>query len=124
LIRFVSALLLTAATLGGLTWLAFDKGIVDHLPSFFYETLIFLVFATVVIYGYLYRTSKPGMFVQLYLLTMAVKLLAYGAYNLVMILQDQPGAVANVVFFMAIYAAVTILEIGFLYRKISRENPS
>ena len=53
---------------------------------------------------------------------MAVKLLAYGAYMLGMILQDKAGAAANVVFFMVVYFVFTALEIGFLYRKIQPLN--
>lgn len=110
--------------IGGLTSIAVSNAIIPGYPSFFYETLIFLVFATVVVYVYLYKLNKPGIFVQFYLLTMALKLLGYGGYNLVMILQDKPGAVANVVFFMLVYVVFTALEIGFLYHKISREKPS
>lgn len=50
---------------------------------------------------------------------MAVKLVAYGAYNLLMILKDKSGAAENVVFFMILYLVFTTLEIVFLYRKIT-----
>ena len=71
------------------------------------------------IFVYLYKVNKPDFFVQLYLLTMAVKLVAYGAYNLLMILKDKSGAAENVVFFMILYLVFTTLEIVFLYRKIT-----
>lgn len=64
------------------------------------------------------------MFVTLYLLSMAVKLLAYGAYVVVMIIYDNEGATENVVFFMAAYALFTGLEVAFLYRKISHPGSS
>jgi hypothetical protein len=116
LIRFLITLLLCACLIVGFSFL-----LIETRPSFFYQTLIFLVFSTGMIYRYLYKVDKPGFFVQLYLLTMTVKLLAYGAYNLVVILEDKAGAAANVVFFMLVYFIFTALEIGFLYRKIMRQ---
>ena len=94
---------------------------INSLPSFFYQTLIFLVFGTSLLFVYLYKFDKQGPFVQLYLLTMAVKLLAYGAYNFFMIMEDKIGARQNVVWFMALYFVFTALEIGFLYRKIAND---
>jgi len=115
LIRFLITLVVCACVIAGCSFL-----LAQIQPSFFYQTLIFLVFSTAVIYQYLYKIDKPDFFVQLYLLTMAVKLLAYGVYNVFVILEDKPGAVANVVFFMIVYFIFTALEIAFLYRKITR----
>jgi hypothetical protein len=97
-----------------------DHQWIEGLPSFFYQTLLFLIFGTGLIYAYLYRSGKPGFFVQLYLLTMLVKFLAYGAYIFIVILEDQAGAVRNVVWFLVLYLSFTALEVGFLYGKISR----
>ncbi len=119
MIRFVIALLTSAIVLAGLSALVCKQFWTGDLPSFFYQTLIFLVFATITIFAYLYNVDKPHFFVQLYLLTMAVKLLAFGAYNLFMILEDKTGAPANVVFFMVLYIVFTGLEITFLYGKIT-----
>jgi hypothetical protein len=52
---------------------------------------------------------------------MVVKLLAYGAYNFVMIIDDRGGATENVVWFSVLYFIFTAVEIGFLYRRISRQ---
>jgi hypothetical protein len=122
LIRFLLAMLLTAIVLAGFTWFAQSQAWIRGLPSFFYESLIFLAFATIIIFSYLYNSNKPDFFVQLYLLTMAVKFLAYGAYNLFMILEDRDGASLNVVFFMILYIVFTVLEITFLYRRISNSR--
>jgi hypothetical protein len=119
LIRFVIVLLTSAAIIAGATWLASQQHWLP-LPSFFFQTLILLAFSTLLIYRYLYKAEKSEFFVQLYLLTMTVKLLAYGVYNVFVVLQDKAGATANVVFFMAVYAIFTFLEITFLYRRISR----
>jgi len=89
------------------------------LPSFFYETLILVVFVTSVMFVYLSKVNKPLYFVQLYLLTMTVKIIAYGAYVYFMITRDQRGTFVNVVFFLISYLLFTTLEIVFLYRKIS-----
>jgi hypothetical protein len=105
-----------------LVFLAVRQGLIGELPSFFYQTLIFLLFSTIVIYAYLYKVSKPDYFVQLYLLTMAVKLLGYGAYVYFMITGDGNGAIANVVFFMTTYFIFTTLEIVFLYHKNSSKH--
>jgi hypothetical protein len=110
--------LLAALIPGGATWFAADQfGLV--LPTFFYQTLILVFFTTTVVFVYLYRAIKPLYFVQLYLLTMSVKIIAYGVYVYFMITGDRDGALANVVFFLACYVIFTILEITFLYRKIS-----
>jgi hypothetical protein len=121
LFRFFIALLLTAVAIAAVVLLAASSGYFIK-PSFFLKTLVLLTFSTAVIYVYLYKASKPEFFLQLYLLTMVVKLLAYCAYNLVMILKDKPAAVGNVIFFMVTYFLFTLLEIGFLYRKIAGGN--
>jgi hypothetical protein len=122
MIRFFVALLVAAITIAGLTIVAKNLSWINTLPSFFYQTILFLLFATLVVFRYLYRIEKPDFFVQLYLLTMALKLLAYGAYNLIVILEDRRGAAQNVGFFMILYLLFTVLEVVFLYRKISRSE--
>lgn len=119
MIRFILVLLIVAAVVAGFILLAHQLQWIEVLPTFFYQTLIFLLFSTALIYRYLYRAEKPGFFVQLYLLTMAVKLMAYLAYNLVVVMEDPGGATLNVVFFMSTYCIFTALEIVFLYRKIT-----
>src|SRR5688572_23306152 len=113
-------LLAVSLMLIGLVWLAVDFKWMAAMPSFFFQTTIFLLFGSGLLYIYLYRFNKPDFFIQLYLLSMAVKLLAYGAYNFFMIMEDRAGAVYNVVWFMTLYFIFTALEIGFLYQKISK----
>jgi hypothetical protein len=121
-IRFFVVLLGAALAMAGLTFLAVHLSWIDALPSFFYQILLFLVFATFVVYRYLYKVNKPDFFVQLYLLTMAVKFIGYGVFNLIVIMEDRPGAAHNVAFFLVIYLLFTALEVAFLYRKISRSE--
>ena len=120
MIRFFVVLLVAAFVVAGLTILAHQLYWIPSLPSFFYQTILFVLFATFVIFRYLYRIDKPDLFVRLYLLTMVLKFIAFGAYNLLVILEDRSGAAANVVLFLVLYLLFTALEIVFLYRKISR----
>ncbi|HEX6225651.1 MAG TPA: hypothetical protein VFZ52_14640 [Chryseolinea sp.] len=121
MIRFFLVLLIVSLVMIAAVWLMADGGWIPEIPSFFFQTAGFLLFGTGLLYIYLYKFDKPDFFIQLYLLTMAVKLLAYGAYNFFMIMEDRTGAVYNVTWFMALYFIFTALEIGFLYQKISRQ---
>lgn len=118
MLRFLVALILTAVIIGGVVELALYQGLFPK-PSFFVKTLIFLSAITIIIYVYLYRVNKPDFFLQLYLLTMVFKLVAYCVYNYIMITRDRAGAINNVIFFMVTYFIFTILEIGFLHVKIT-----
>lgn len=102
--------------------IAHGAGWIDQVPSFLYETAWLIAVTTVILFLYLYRWAKPSLFVQLYLLSMAVKLIAYFAYNMVMILDDRPGATGNVLYFLVVYVVYTALEIAFLYRRVSRRT--
>ena len=93
---------------------------IEILPSYFFQTLILLLFGTCLIYIYLYRFNKEGLFVHVYLLTIVVKLLAYGAYIFFIITVDHNGAISNVIWFMLLYFIFTLLEIIFLYQKVSK----
>ena len=121
MIRFILTLFFAAVLMVAAAWLiAHNQWGVNSLPSFFYQTLIFLLFGTCVVFVYLYKFDKPDYFVHLYLLSMVVKLLAYGAYNFFVVIEDEAQAVPNVVWFMIVYFVFTLIEIVFLYRKISR----
>jgi hypothetical protein len=98
-------------------------GWIDAMPSYYLQSLIILSIFTIVIYRYLDRLKSPEIFVQIYLLSMAVKLLAYGAYVVLMIMEDKPGANKNVLFFLVLYVIFTALEVVFLYRKITGNRP-
>jgi hypothetical protein len=112
-------LLVLAISLASIALMA---SILDHLAiipskgSFFWENLIFLGTTTAVLFMYVYRSGTDS-FVQIYLLTMVVKLLAYGGYMSFVILTDKAGAFANVVSFLSAYLVFTLLEIIFLYRR-------
>ena len=120
MIRFFFTLLTVALVLSTVAWVSADSRWIAALPSFFFQTTAFLLFGTGLLFIYLFRFNKPDFFIQLYLATMALKLLGYGAYNFFMIIEDRPGATNNVVWFMTLYFVFTGLEIAFLYQKISK----
>jgi hypothetical protein len=119
--KFFFYLFLTALIITGCLFLGIEHGYFNR-PSFFLKTLLLLVFSTSIIYTYLYKADKPGFFLQLYMLTMVVKLLAYCSYVLIIVRSDKTAAFSNVIFFMITYFVFTALEIGFLYKKVSRDN--
>jgi hypothetical protein len=122
MIRFFVVLLMSAFAVGGMTWLAHEQLWIPKLPSFFAQTLIFLTFGTAIMFRYLYRVRKPETFVQLYLLMMVVKILAFGAYAFFIVLKDRAGATYNIVFFMICYFIFTALEIAFLFQKTKDDH--
>jgi hypothetical protein len=119
LIRFLIAVLAVALCAALTMFLAVRLGWVASAPSWYPQSVIILGAFTLVIYRYLDRLNKPGLFVQIYLLSMAVKLLAYGVYVALMILDDKSGANKNVLFFLILYVVFTGLEVAFLHRKIA-----
>jgi hypothetical protein len=94
----------------------------ETLPTYFYRTLIFLFVSTAGLYRFLLKTKqeRSDYFVQLYLLTLAIKLMAYGVYMFIVIRSQPDQAVPNAVFFMAVYFIFTAIEISFLYRQVNR----
>lgn len=117
MIRFIIALILLSFISFGITYLLVSGGVIAHWPSFTHESLALLIISVGVLYRYLNRVDKAEQFISLYLLSMVVKLLAYGAYSFFMIARDESGAAYNLVFFLANYFVFTALEIGFLYQK-------
>ena len=95
---------------------------VDVLPGYFYQTVIFLFVCTAGLYRFLLRTKqqRPDFFVQFYLATMTVKLIAYGAYVFLMVRNQPEQATANIAIFMIVYFLFTFIEIGFLYREVNQ----
>lgn len=98
----------------------YAEGWIPALPSFLFETTWLLAFITGVTFVYLHRSERAMYFVQLYLLSMVIKLIACFAFALLMIREDRKGAVTNVLYFLLAYVLFTAVETGFLYRKVSR----
>ena len=117
--RFVLALLAVSAAIYGIASWMHHQHYFNSFPSHLTPTLLFLGATTLIIYRYLIK-SPESSFVQLYLLTLVIKLLVYCGYNVIIILRDRPNAGVNVAFFLIAYLLFTTLELIFLYRRISR----
>ncbi len=115
--KFLFTLLSAGLLVVGIYWFASPQ-----LPSFFYQTLALLLLGTGAIYFYLIdiKKEKPEYFVQLYMATLFVKILAYGAYVFFVVWDDKAQAGDNALFFMVTYFLFTAVEVTFLYRKVSR----
>jgi hypothetical protein len=114
-VKFLATLSLTALAI-----LTLSIWGIESQPDFLYHTLIFLFLATAGLYRFLLKTKqeRPDYFVQLYLLTLVVKILGSAAYLFVMV-YGHPDPARDVVFFMAVYFVFTALEITFLYQKVN-----
>jgi hypothetical protein len=99
--------------------LCVQTDLLPTLPGLFWEILIFQAFSTTILFLYLYR-AQSNSFVQLYLFTMVIKLLAYGGFAVFVILADRAGAPLNIGFFLISYLLFTVLELMILYPKINR----
>lgn len=118
MVRFFLALLFSAGIISLAVYLGANMGYFGW-PTFFGKTLGLLFFTTAILYVYLHKAERPQFFVQLYLLTMVLKVLLYCGYVFIMVLDDRVSGTENVVFFMAVYLTFTLVEIAFLYRKIT-----
>ncbi|MGC3945893.1 MAG: hypothetical protein QM762_15445 [Chryseolinea sp.] len=123
MIRFAGIVLAVALGSVLLIMLSAQLGWIETAPSYSIQTALVLAVFTLVIYRYLYRLEKPETFILIYLLSMTVKLIAYGIYVVLMIIDDKPGANANVLFFLILYVVFTALEVAFLHRKIVGNRP-
>lgn len=114
--RFLVISLITS-----LTFLAGGYFVFETLPKFFYPSIILLFVSTTGLYKFLIDTklNKPDYFVPIYLSTLVVKLIAYGAYMFVMVKLQPERMAENVVFFMIGYVIFTGLETVFLYRFVN-----
>jgi hypothetical protein len=121
-LRFALSVILLSVLIIGAKELAVSQGWTTS-PSLFYVTLSFVAFSTILIYGYLVKVQFDN-FTQFYLLLTVVKLIAFLAYNVVVVIKAKSQAFPNVIFFLIAYLAFTALEIIFLYRHInSRKAP-
>jgi hypothetical protein len=119
LTRFLIACLALTLIFTGLWFVLINSGLVQYSGSLFWQIQIFVVFSTGLLFIYLYKARREH-FVQLYLLTMVVKLLAYGGFAIFIILEDQTNARVNIGLFLSYYVVYTLLELVFLFPKINR----
>lgn len=117
--RYILVALFLTFSVPALVTLLYRQDVIAGTPSFLYQTTLVVAIFTSIIFTYLFRARRGHYFVRLYLLSMAVKLLGFLAYNVIVVVDDPGGAVRNVLYFLLLYFIFTAVEIGFLYRRIS-----
>lgn len=119
MIRFIIASVVVAAAFAAGGSFAFETN-----PLFFFQTTGLLFISTVGLYKVLVdmKRDRPEYFVQIYLATLGIKLIAYAAYLVFMVKRQPEMAVENVVFFMIGYVIFTALETVFLYRFVQQAD--
>jgi hypothetical protein len=55
---------------------------------------------------------------------MALKIIAYASFILIIVLKNREGAFANVIFFLIAYLIFTALEVAFLYKRFGPSGVS
>lgn len=117
MIKFLLTLSLTTCLILAVGFFGFEV-----LPGYFYQTLIFLFVGTIGLFRFLHKTKlqRPDFFVQFYLATLVVKLIAFGVYVFWMAQSQPDQALQNIVFFLVVYFVFTAVEIAFLYRLVNR----
>jgi hypothetical protein len=123
LFKFSAIIIATSLFLLCLLWISDATGFIVR-PSFSTQTIILVSFITLAIFFYLSKPKLQAYFLPLYLASIAVKLIAYCAYNFLIILRDRSNAFANVIVFLIVYLIFTGIEIAFLYRKITGASRS
>ena len=117
MVKFLVSIAALGLFLTGLLKAAIFWGWFSGIPSFYFATLIFISFVTVIVYAYLHNQKQSDSFTLMFLLLLVVKLLACLAYAIVIVLKDKPGAPPNIIAFLAIYVLCTVVETSFLYSR-------
>jgi hypothetical protein len=103
----------------GFVWLGADKAWF-LMPAYSIEIIIVSVITTASIYLVLAKTSDPRMFMNLYLLTIVMKLIFYSALLLIIRVISPQTLMLNAVFLLAAYLLFTALEVAVLFAKVNR----
>lgn len=115
--RFSLATIVLTLTLWASLYVARGQDWIASFPSFTLEILVFLASSTLIIFYILIKRNDPESFTQSYLLSIALKILFYGAFVFIVIFIDSPGASLNTAFFIASYVLYTALEVTFLFKR-------
>jgi hypothetical protein len=118
--RFIAALLGATTALLVALFLMQRSQLITRLPSFGWQTTIFLAASTGVVYWYVLKFHKQGFTIQAVMGSVLLKLVGSLAFLLLVVYKDPAGALPNALVFMIGYLLFTALEIAFLYPRISR----
>jgi hypothetical protein len=90
------------------------------MPTYGLEIIVISVITTASIYMVLARTGNPRLFVNLYLLTIVMKLIFFSALLLMMRFIAPQSLTPNAVLILVAYILFTALEVGVLFAKVNR----
>lgn len=110
---------LTGCLLYGALWLGVSQGAFS-MPSFAVEITVISIMTAASIYMVLARTKDPRLFVNIYLLSIVMKLIFYSALLLIIRFIAVKTLMPNAVFLMVAYLVFTTLEVAVLFRKVNR----
>lgn len=122
MLRFIISLIVGTVLVGLTLWIGALLSWWLY-PSFWKEILFFLFFITLIVTNYLFklRQNQPQVFVQLYLLSITIKIVAGLGFVFLLIWKVPATELrANVGLFIISYLLFTGLEVNFLVRKPSR----
>lgn len=118
MIRYFSSLLALFLAVGALAVLG-SRQAWWPLPAFWMEILLFIFFITLVL-GYnlmRLRDKQPHVFVQFYLLSIALKMVAGLAFIFFLVIDSPNEAIGSTALFVISYILFTVLEVLFLVRR-------
>ena len=118
---FIIMLTVLAALLGGVWFGAYQAW--WNLPAMWIQVLVFLFVAMLIIGVNLLRIrkSQPQIFVQFYLLSIALKMLAGLAFIFFLIWDNPVQAAATAALFLIAYILFTVAEVVYLVRTSPRQ---
>jgi hypothetical protein len=117
-LRFAVGLLLVVVFLALTTWLGSVQGWWS-LPLFWKEIILFMFLITLII-GYKLvqmRRRQAETFVQFYLLSITVKMVAGLTFVFFIVWKNPESARGSAALFILSYLLFTLAEVGFLMRK-------
>jgi hypothetical protein len=115
--------LFIATLFGAATYLVVKWGVSAgwfSQPTFLLGLVIINVLVTFAIYRWLFKLQNPQLFVNGYLLSIAVKLIFYSGLLLAIRIISPQALQANAVLVLACYIIFTILEVVVLFLKVGR----
>ncbi len=119
MLRFLLSLIGVAVILAIITWAGSAQGW-WALPLFWREIIFFVFFITAVIgYNLIKLRQKQLAFVQFYLLSITLKLVAGLAFIFFIVWKTPVEAKGSAALFIVAYLTFTLLEVGFLIKKES-----
>ena len=118
LLKFISTVIVLSLAFIFVPYLAVEQGWIEAVPSYLIEIIFTLALTTALLFYFLHKIQKsnPQGFIQLYLFSIALKMIVGCVLILVIIFVDEPGAMMNALFFIVSYFTLTGIEIFFLLR--------